>query len=536
MLRSVYAVLLYLFIIAFTLHPASAEEVTLKLKAGGLTISGTLIGFDGRNYSIKSEVLGQVQLGADKFICEGAACPQINTPQETPIPSDALQIAGSATIGAKLMPAIIRDYAKTLGASIREKNAGEGDLLLEIAGKDGSPIGTIDLRRQGASKAFPALASGEAEIAMSDRPIGDSEIGLLAQAGLPDMNKAGHEHMIGLDGLVIFVSQENRTLSLSTSDLARIFAGEIQNWSAFGLPEQKINVYAADVESGSFRMFRSFVLAPYQRELSTEAQQFRLNEDLVKAVANDPGGIGFASFAEIELAKPVSVRDSCGLIHEPSEFGIKSGSYPFTRNLYLYSGKLQNKLARPLLDYALSSSAGKAVSHAGFIDSRIVSVNFDYFRDLITVSLSAAKENFDLELLRKLINDLGGGYRLSSTMRFEAGSARLNSGSLQELRRLVANLNERDLSDQQIVFAGFSDSEGTFESNIDLSRQRALAVRNAFSNEAEGKIKSADFRVEAYSELLPVACNDTATGRDINRRVEIWLAPKQAEKPVVSAQ
>lgn len=535
-MRAIYLALLYVSIAAVHMLPAAAEEVTLKLKDGGLIVSGDLISFDGRNYSLKSDVLGEVQLSAEKFDCVGAGCPQISPPKEVPIPSDALQIAGSPLIGTELMPALIREYAQSLSASVRESGAIEGDALFEIVSQDDSLIGVIDLRRQGASAAFPALASGEAEIVMSDRSIGDAEIGLLNEAGLTQMTASGREHMIGLDGFVIYVSPENRILSLSTSDLARIFSGEIQNWSAFGLPDRKINIYAADDQSGSFRMFRSFVLSPYQRELTVDAERFSLNAELAKAVANDPGGIGFASFAEIELAKPISVTDSCGLMHEPSEFTIKSGSYPFSRNLYLYSGKLRNKLAQPLLDYAISSAAGGALREAGFIDSRIVAVHFDHFRDLVTVSLSAAKEDFNLNLLRELIGDLGQGYRLSATLRFEADSTQLDSRSIQELGRVVAYLSERDLSDKQIVLAGFSDSEGAFDRNIGLSRERASAIRDMLQNEAKGKIPSSAVQVKGYGELLPVACNDTAIGRNTNRRVEIWLTPNPPANPVASAQ
>ena len=69
---------------------------------------------------------------------------------------------------------------------------------------------------------------------MSERPITDQELGTLAKAGFPDMNRPKHEHVIGLDGIVIITSLRNFVASLSIEHLSTIFAGEIQDWSAPG--------------------------------------------------------------------------------------------------------------------------------------------------------------------------------------------------------------------------------------------------------------------------------------------------------------
>jgi outer membrane protein OmpA-like peptidoglycan-associated protein len=46
-------------------------------------------------------------------------------------------------------------------------------------------------------------------------------------------------------------------------------------------------------------------------------------------------------------------------------------------------------------------------------------------------------------------------------------------------------------------------------------------------------MKPEDIEVRGYGELMPVACNDSETGREKNRRVEIWLVPTERARPVV---
>ena len=79
------------------------------------------------------------------------------------------------------------------------------------------------------------------------------------------------------------------------------------------------------------------MLKPYKRSISSDAKRFESNIELAKAVAADRGGIGIASFAELGIAKGLAIKDTCGLVHQPSEFSVKTNEYPLSRNLYLYT-------------------------------------------------------------------------------------------------------------------------------------------------------------------------------------------------------
>jgi outer membrane protein OmpA-like peptidoglycan-associated protein len=69
---------------------------------------------------------------------------------------------------------------------------------------------------------------------------------------------------------------------------------------------------------------------------------------------------------------------------------------------------------------------------------------------------------------------------------------------------------------------GHTDATGSDGYNVDLSNRRALSVSNYLS--AQG-VDPRRFYVTGYGESQPIASNDTPSGRALNRRVEIQLAP-----------
>lgn len=69
---------------------------------------------------------------------------------------------------------------------------------------------------------------------------------------------------------------------------------------------------------------------------------------------------------------------------------------------------------------------------------------------------------------------------------------------------------------------GYTDSDGSEESNLILSRNRANAVANFLSGQG---LDSRRFYVEGRGESQPIASNATAAGKAQNRRVEIYISP-----------
>jgi len=87
-------------------------------------------------------------------------------------------------------------------------------------------------------------------------------------------------------------------------------------------------------------------------------------------------------------------------------------------------------------------------------------------------------------------------------------------------------------SDTNILIEGHTDATGSEDYNLDLSKRRAQSVANYLSLQ---QVIATRFTIMGYGETQPIADNETAEGRQANRRVEIAIMAndklkKQAEK------
>ena len=515
---------------------AQTRDITLRMKGGGFQIRGALKAYDGKAYHITSVSFGNMSLDATRFDCVEGDCPTepITAPKVASFAATGaptkFSIAGSNTVGNALMPALIEAYAKSAGLeTVRVDQADPLDVVMKLRDRAGREVASIDLRRHGSSTSFRELQAKTALIGMSSRRIKDGEVTKLRTAGLGNMRSAGSEHVLSLDGLQIVVATDNPAVSISLDNAAKIFAGEITDWSALGLPPGPIKVHAPTPDSGTWDTFNSLVLKPRKAKLAATATRTEDHAELSDRVAADPLAIGFGGIAYQRSAKPLNIETSCGLIVPPSRFAMKTEEYPLTRRLYLYSvGRPKNRLAGALLDYSLSDAAQPIVDRMDFIDQSTEVLSFSRQGSRIAYALNAPNENFDFNLMKKLISDLRGKNRLSLTFRFNAsGTSQLDARATSDVRRLANLLARPKNKGKEVILVGFADTVGPFAGNLSLSTNRANVVRNAMLAAVDAKkIGGNRIKVAAYGELAPVACNNTEAGRRFNRRVEVWMDGK----------
>jgi len=106
-----------------------------------------------------------------------------------------------------------------------------------------------------------------------------------------------------------------------------------------------------------------------------------------------------------------------------------------------------------------------------------------------------------------------------SDVLFDSGRAELKPGSGRDMDKLAVFF--KTYPQRTAMVEGFTDSVGSEASNQDLSNRRAAAVQAAL---AELGVDRARINVRGYGEAFPVAGNDNASGRQMNRRVEIVLS------------
>ena len=110
---------------------------------------------------------------------------------------------------------------------------------------------------------------------------------------------------------------------------------------------------------------------------------------------------------------------------------------------------------------------------------------------------------------------------------FNTDQAVLTEGGQRTLRKLADVLNQNP--DRSVMVEGFTDSTGSSAHNLELSQRRAEAVRSALMGMG---IEGTRIATRGYGEAYPVAGNESAGSRQLNRRVEIVLS--DAGRPVTS--
>lgn len=102
---------------------------------------------------------------------------------------------------------------------------------------------------------------------------------------------------------------------------------------------------------------------------------------------------------------------------------------------------------------------------------------------------------------------------------FDTGKAVLKPGARNTLTKIAEQLKMNP--DAQIVIEGHTDSVGSEAMNQALSEKRAAAVRDYLAGRG---VPSARVTMTGLGESAPIASNDTAAGRQQNRRVELVIA------------
>jgi OmpA-OmpF porin, OOP family len=99
---------------------------------------------------------------------------------------------------------------------------------------------------------------------------------------------------------------------------------------------------------------------------------------------------------------------------------------------------------------------------------------------------------------------------------FATGKAEVAAGGMRSIDKLAEWLKKNPT--RNLLIEGHTDNTGTEDFNMTLSQQRADAVRNALVSRGVGADR---ITTRGYGPRYPVVANDSAAGRQQNRRVEV---------------
>lgn len=498
---------------------AVAQDVTLTSRDGDVEISGDLLGFDGEFYRVDT-VYGELTVDGSGVLCDGPGCPNLEDYVAR------VTFSGAPTLGRVLMPALVQAFAIRESYTLSRKALAKDRIrYVLVDGESGKTAGEFTFHMRRTDEGLADLLADEADIAMTLREVRPAEIGRAREAGLGDLSDTNRSRVVALDALVPVVAPSNPVQAVTTPQIARILSGEIVNWQDLGGPDAPIAVHVWDAQTGPGQAIRDRLLAPPERELISAAERHADGAALAEAVAADPFAFGVTTRSEMGDTWELALHGRCGFGLRATRRNVKTEDYPLTQPLFLYMpARRFPKLVREFLTYLRDPSAQLVIRRAGFVDQAPEEIAIDAQGNRFANAIARAGADVDLDELQRMVARLAPLKRLTTSFRFEAGSARLDAQSRSNVLQLARAMEVGIYDTRRLVFVGFSDGEGPAAANRDIAMKRARNVRDAVTRAARtANLSRIGLEIAAFGEAMPMACDDSAWGRQVNRRVEVWV-------------
>jgi len=516
MARAAIFAALFFFSTAFA---AFAQDVTLSSRDGAVEISGNLLGFDGEFYRVDT-IYGELTVDGSGVNCEGPGCPSLDQYVAR------LILSGAPTIGRVLMPGLLEAFAIKNGYNLDRQTDDQRSFVYAISEQStGQVIGEFTFRLSNTDEGFADLLANEADIVMSLREVRKDENARAREAGMGDLTDKGRSRVLALDALVPVVSPTNPIQGITTPQLAQVLSGQIDNWDMLGGPDAPIDVHLLDGASGLGQATEDRLLRPTGQPLVSGAVRHATEPDLLEAVADNPFAIGVTSRSDTGNTWPLALRGQCGFEMNATRRSVKTEDYPLTAPLFLYMpARRFPKLVREFLTYLRDPSAQLVIRRAGFVDQTPEEIEINAQGDRFANAIARAGDDISLPQLQRMVTTLAPLKRLTTTFRFEPGSIRLDAQSRSNVLQLARSMELGQYDTRRLVFVGFSDGQGPSAGNLEIAKRRAEAVRAAVARAAEtANLARIDIEAIAFGEAMPMACDDSEWGRQVNRRVEVWV-------------
>ena len=274
-----------------------------------------------------------------------AGCSQSQPAATTAAPAEtAAQTTAAPQTEA---PAALSGTVATDGSTSMEKAIGAlGEAFMEA----NSGV-NFTYNPTGSGSGITAVSEGRCDIGLSSRALKDSEVA----SGLVGT-------VLAYDGIAVIVNPANTVEDLDIETIAKIYTGEITNWSEVGGADAEIVLVGREAGSGTRSGFEELTetvdKCKYRQELTSTG-------DVITAVAQNPDAIGYASLA--------SVKDSVKALKvagvTPSEETVKDGTYFIQRPFVLVTkeGVELSPVAQAFFDYATKGQANDIITASGVV-------------------------------------------------------------------------------------------------------------------------------------------------------------------------
>ncbi|WP_394205048.1 phosphate ABC transporter substrate-binding protein [Shewanella waksmanii] len=216
----------------------------------------------------------------------------------------------------------------------------------------------VEVQSTGSSAGIRAAKDGTSMIGMSSRNVKDSEL-------TSDIK----EVVIARDGIAAAVNNANPVKNLTQEQIAKIYRGEIKNWSEVGGEARPIVVVTREAGSGTRGAFEEIM--KLQRTvnghkvtaISPTAQVGNGNGMIKTIVSNNPYAIGYISLGSVDDSLRAIDVDGVAA----SDDNIAAGDYKIARPFIVLMDKAAPDTAKQFIDYIMSNDGQSIVAAEGYI-------------------------------------------------------------------------------------------------------------------------------------------------------------------------
>jgi len=191
------------------------------------------------------------------------------------------------------------------------------------------------------------MLNGTIDLANASRSIKQEELDQAAKLGIEPI-----EYVMALDAIAIVVNLENPIDRITLPQLSAIYTGQITNWSQLGGDDLPIVLLSRESNSGTYVYFLENVIRLGDSDskllFAPDTLLMPSSEGISVEVRQNPNAIGYDGLGYVtpdQKVLAVAIDENSPYI-KPSVETVNDGSYPISRDLYMYTpGEPSGELA-----------------------------------------------------------------------------------------------------------------------------------------------------------------------------------------------
>lgn len=231
-----------------------------------------------------------------------------------------------------------------------------------------NPDVRISVTGGGSGTGIASLINGTVDIANASRQIKKEEIDEARKQGIDPV-----EHVIARDAIAVIVNPNNPIQQLSLEQISQIFRGDVTNWKEIGGEDRPIVRVSRETNSGTHVYFLESVIRLGKKDskdiFSADTLLLPSSEGIIAEVRDNPNAIGYdgLGYVTAEVKVLAVANQDAGPFVMPSAETVNAGTYPISRDLYMYTNKNPSPAIQAYLEWILSPEAQKIVTDLGFV-------------------------------------------------------------------------------------------------------------------------------------------------------------------------